>query len=152
MIGAWSVFEAAVRSQAPVVVFASTGQTVGANPAGQIVTPGMPPRPVSVYACTKLFGEALGRYHADHSGLRVVCLRLGWVVPPDSPLFDTEASLPGLWCGPDDLARLILAALVSDVAFATVLAVSPPATERFDTANPYGWVPRQAPTRPLPGR
>jgi nucleoside-diphosphate-sugar epimerase len=148
VIGTWSVFEAAVGAGVTCVVFASTGQTVGANPPGAWVTPQLPPRPISVYACTKLFGEALGRYHCDHQRIRVACLRLGWVVPADSPLFQTEASLPQVWCGAADLARLVLAALQSEVDFATVLAVSPPATGRFDVSNPYGWEPREFPCGP----
>jgi nucleoside-diphosphate-sugar epimerase len=148
VIGTWSVFQAAARAGVARVVFASTGQTVGANPPGTPVKPELPPRPISVYACTKIFGEALGRYHADHHGMHVACLRLGWVVPADSPLFQTEATLPQVWCGAGDLARLVLAALQSDVDFATVLAVSPPATERFDVSNPYGWQPREFPAGP----
>jgi NAD dependent epimerase/dehydratase family len=66
VIGTWSVFQAAARAGVTRVIFASTGQTVGANPPGAWVTPQLPPRPISVYACTKLFGEALGRYHRDH--------------------------------------------------------------------------------------
>jgi hypothetical protein len=31
------------------------------------------------------------------------------------------------------------------VPFAIVTAVSPPATERFDTANPFGWTPTERP-------
>jgi uronate dehydrogenase len=148
VVGAWSVFQAAARAGVARVVFASTGQAVGANPAGTQVTPQLPPRPISVYACTKLFGEALGRYHCDHHGMRVACLRLGWVVPADSPLFQTEPTLPQVWCGAGDLARLVLAALRSEADFATVLAVSPPATERFDVSNPYGWEPTEFPAGP----
>lgn len=146
--GTWSVFEAAARAGVPRVVFASTGQTVGGNPPGTRITPELPPRPISVYACTKVFGEALGRYYCDHHGIKVACLRLGWVVPADSPLFQTEPTLPGVWCGVADLARLVLAALRSEADFATVLAVSPPATDRFDVSNPYGWQPAELPAAP----
>lgn len=139
--GTWSVFRAAVHAGVPKVVFASTGQAISGNPADTFVTAELPARPISEYACTKLFGEALGRFHADTHGLQVACLRLGWVVPPDSPLFSTEPTLPSTWCSPNDLSRLIQAALESDVHFATVIAVSPSATGRFDTSNPYGWVP-----------
>jgi nucleoside-diphosphate-sugar epimerase len=152
LLGTWSVFQAAARAGVGRVIFASTGQTVGANPPGTLVTPELPPRPISVYACTKLFGEALGRYYCDRHGMRVACLRLGWVVPADSPLFQTEATLPQVWCGAGDLADLVLAALQSEVDFATVLAVSPPATERFDVSNPYGWQPREFPAGPVDRR
>jgi len=50
-----------------------------------------------------------------------------------------------VWCGAGDLARLLVAAVLSDVPFALVHAVSPPATERFDTSNPFGWTPSERP-------
>jgi hypothetical protein len=40
---------------------------------------------------------------------------------------------------------LVIAAVRSDVRFATVIAVSPPATSRFDTVNPFGWTPVETP-------
>jgi uronate dehydrogenase len=144
VLGTWSVFEAAVRAAVPRVVFASTVQTMLGEANGTL-RPAEPPRPISVYACSKLFGEAVARYHADVHGLQVACLRIGWVVPPDSRLFRVEADLPNLWCAPADLLALILAALQSPVRFATVVVVSPPATGRFDVANPYGWRPNELP-------
>jgi len=50
-----------------------------------------------------------------------------------------------VWCGAGDLARLLVAAVLSDVPFALVHAVSPPATERFDTSNPFDWTPCERP-------
>jgi len=145
--GTWAVFEAAARAHVPRFVFASTIQTVDGNPAAAGVSPEFPPRPVSVYACTKLFGEALGRLHADRAGLGVACLRIGAVVSADDPRLGNEERFRSLWCAPGDLARLIVAAVRSDVRFATVIAVSPPATARFDTSNPFGWTPEEAPRR-----
>ena len=150
LVATWSVFEAARRAGVGTVVFASTGQTMGGNPPGAELSPTAPPRPISVYAATKLFGEALGRYYADRHGMRVACLRLGWVVPADSALFGTEPELPGQWCGPGDLARLVLAALGGDAPFALVVAVSHPAAARADTANPFGWSPEEWPADPGP--
>ncbi len=149
--GTWSVFEAARRAGVAKVVFASTGQTIAGNPAGTVVRPDMPARPISVYAATKLFGEALGRYYSDCHGLEVACLRLGWVAPADSPLFATELGLPVAWCGTRDLARLVQAALTSSEAFSVVIAVSHPAAAGADTSNPYGWAPEEWPAVPYLG-
>lgn len=146
LVGTWAVFEAARRAGVARVVFASTGQTMGGNPPGTPLSPTAPPRPISVYAATKLFGEALGRYYADQHGMQVACLRLGWVVPPDSPLFESEPTLPELWCAPADLVRLVLGALTTEESFATVLAMSHPGAARADTTNPYGWAPAEWPT------
>lgn len=137
----WSVFEACRRAAVRRVVFSSTGQTIGGNPGGSVVTPDMPPRPVSVYAATKLFGEALARYHADQGHFGVACLRLGWVAPGDSPLFATEPTLRETWCSPADLARLIAGALSGTAEYAIVHAFSGTAAEGADTSNPFGWQP-----------
>lgn len=144
--GTWAVFDAAVVAGVPRIVFASTVQTVDGNPLDIRVSPADPPRPVSVYGCTKLFGEALGRFHSDNSGIGVACIRLGAVVTPDEPRLADDERFRNLWCGPEDLARLMAAAIRSDVPFAIVIAVSPPATNRFDTVNPFGWTPVQEPT------
>lgn len=148
IVGSWSVLEAAARAGVRRVVFASTVQTVLGGGGPSFARPGDPVRPMSVYACTKLFGEALGRYHAEQHGLAVACLRIGWVAPEDSPLLATKPDLAGVWCGPGDLARLIIAAVSSEVPFATVFAVSKPGDERFDCSNPFGWTPQQSPGTP----
>lgn len=143
--GTWAAYEAALRARVRRFVFASTIQTVDGAPLDAKVAPDDPARPVSVYACTKLFGEALGRYHADRSGLGVACLRLGAVEPVDHPRLSEDERFRNLWCAPGDLARLLVAAVRSDVGFATVIAVSRPGTTRFDTVNPFGWTPVETP-------
>ena len=58
IVGTYNVFEAARQAGVNKVLFASTGQTVLYYPKGEWVTPEMLARPWTVYACTKLFGEA----------------------------------------------------------------------------------------------
>jgi uronate dehydrogenase len=141
------VFEAAVRARVPRIVFASTVQTVEGYGATVRVPADAEPRPISVYGCTKVFGEVLGRYHSDVSGLGVACLRLGAVRPPgEAEEVLRDGGILDLWLASSDLARLVIAAIRSDVPFATVTAVSPPATRRFDTTNPFGWTPTERPT------
>src|SRR5207247_677782 len=62
LAGLYNAFEAARQAGVRKIIFASTGQTVLNYPRGQWVTPEMPVRPYTVYACTKVFGEALARY------------------------------------------------------------------------------------------
>ena len=97
--------------------------------------------PLNMYGCSKLFGEATGRYYAREHGIKVTCLRLGACIPANHPWFDDDPSLADLWCNPADLAGLIVASIGSDIGFATVFAVSKPADRVFDTTNPYGWQP-----------
>lgn len=139
----WAVFEGAVRARVPRFVFASTIQTISGYPEGAKVLPDAAARPVSVYGCTKLFGEALGRYHADRSALGVVCLRIGAVRRRDDPELMSAELDPTIWCGSEDLARLIIAAAISTIPFALVTAVSAPGADRFDTSNPFGWTPAE---------
>jgi uronate dehydrogenase len=139
--GAWAVYEAAVRAGVPRFVFASTLQTIQGYDPSERVPPNAPPRPTSVYGCSKVFGEALGRYHADVSGLGVACLRMGTVRTAGDPDVQAHRSI---WLGSRDLARLVVAAVDSTVPFAIVTAVSSPATEGFDTANPFGWTPTES--------
>jgi uronate dehydrogenase len=138
----WAVFEASVRAGVPRLVFASTIQTISGH--SMKAPADAAPRPVSVYACTKLFGEALARFHADTSRLGVACVRVGAVLAADDPAL-ADQQLRSLWCGSEDLGRLVIAAVRSTVPFAIVTAVSPPAADRFDTANPFGWTPIEAP-------
>ncbi len=140
--GTWAAYEAAVRAGVRRFVFASTLQTIQGYDPAERVPPNAPPRPISVYGATKLFGEALGRYHADRTGLGVACLRIGAVRAAGAA---GAAGNNGVWVGSKDLAGLVAAAVDSDVPFAIVTAVSPPATERFDTANPFGWTPTERP-------
>ena len=44
-----------------------------------------PPRPDSFYGVGKLFGENTGRLFSDRSGMSVLCIRLGAVLPDDRP-------------------------------------------------------------------
>jgi NAD+ dependent glucose-6-phosphate dehydrogenase len=94
--GTRNVFEAACRAGATSVIYASSGHVHGTaeeEGAPDIYELGHPqvfdvansPRPDSLYAVSKLFGEALGRYYHDAFGLRVICVRLGMVLPSDDP-------------------------------------------------------------------
>src|SRR4026209_2008407 len=62
LVGGYNAFEAACQAGVPKVLFASTGQTILNYPSGTQVTTDTPVRPSTVYGCTKVFGEALGRY------------------------------------------------------------------------------------------
>jgi len=124
VVGVYNAFEAARLAGVTKVVFTSTAQTVLGYGSGRWVDPSMPARPSTRYACTKLFGEALGRYYSDQHGMDVVCIRLAWFQPPDSPLLRSKPELRTHWCSPADLARLVQAALLKPVRFAVAFGVS----------------------------
>ena len=76
LAGGYNAFEAARQAGVRKFLFASTGQTVLNYAKGEWVTPEMPVRPSTVYGCTKVFGEALGRHYSDIHGMDVICIRI----------------------------------------------------------------------------
>ncbi len=133
--GAYNVFEAARQAGVKKILFASTGQTVLHYSRSAPVTPEMPVRPWTVYACTKVFGEALARYYHDQYGLATICLRICWFQPYDSPALRTERDLARHWCSPRDLTQLIVKAIRSDVSWGIFFGISNNKTRVWDISN-----------------
>lgn len=120
IVGTYNVFEAARRAGARRLVFASSGNTVTAYeremPYEALVSgrhadlggqpwPKVPPeaaRPGSLYGCSKLWGEDLGRYFAHVHGMSVICLRIGNVNEADRPVRPRDFAV---WCSQRDVAR-----------------------------------------------
>ena len=68
------------------------------------VTHEWPTRPTGLYPASKMWGEALARYHSDVHGLSAICLRIGWVNAEDHP-GKTESG--SIWCSQRDVVQLI---------------------------------------------
>jgi uronate dehydrogenase len=77
VIGAHTVFAAAREAWVTRFVFASSNHTIGFHPADRPVGTEERPRPSGLYGASKVWGEALGRLHADKYGMQVACLRIG---------------------------------------------------------------------------
>jgi nucleoside-diphosphate-sugar epimerase len=136
LAGVYNAFEAAKQAGVKRVTFTSTGQTVLHYPKGHWVTPDMPARPWTVYACTKLFGEALARYYSDTHGMSMICIRLCYFRPYDSPLLRTPGhDVLREWCSPRDLAQLIVKSIRSPVKFAVFFGVSANTGRFWDISN-----------------
>lgn len=133
--GTYSIFEAARAARVPKVIFTSTAQTVLHYGKGNWVTPEMPPRPWTIYACTKIFGEALARYYVDHHGMAIICIRLAWFQNYDSPLLHGPDALPAEWCSPRDFAQLIVKSIESDVRYGIFFGVSNNTGRYWDISN-----------------
>lgn len=87
--GTYNVFEAARILQIRRVTYLSSlTVSLGDEPEFKMA-PDRPARPIDVYACTKLFGENLGRVYHEMHHLEVICLRLGQPYPLK---LDREAS------------------------------------------------------------
>ena len=135
--GTYNAFEAARQAGLRKVIFASTCQTVLNYGEGVWVTPEMPVRPITVYACTKVFGEALARHYSDCHGLSMICLRLAWFQGYDSELLRTRPDMLNHWCSPRDLTQLIVKSLRTDLPFGIFFGVSNNTGRFWDTTNAH---------------
>jgi nucleoside-diphosphate-sugar epimerase len=163
--GTYNVFEAARQSGCVRVIFASSHHVVGmyhaqhrANSAAGADTPlsaDIPPRPDSLYAVSKVFGEALGRYYSDAFAMQVACVRIGSINEEDSATpphswfpwrrnVQAEKRLAAKWLSHRDFARLVRAILARDVPFAVIYGVGDNAGRLWDLApgrEHYDYVP-----------
>lgn len=99
-----------------------------------------PPGPVNAYGMSKLFCERTGAYFAEHHGLSVICLRIGWTQW-------THDNQPGphmamgrwgqkMWLSDRDfLSGMRCAIEAEDVSFAALNLMSDNAGMRWDIAE-----------------
>ena len=154
--GTYNVFEAARQAGCVRVIFASSHHVVGryqlerrANGnAGALDTPlsaDVPPRPDSLYAVSKVFGESLGRYFSETFGIQVACIRIGSMNDADSATSqrsrlswrrntEVEKWQAAKWLSHRDFARLVRAILKRNVKYAVVYGVSDNANRVWDLA------------------
>jgi len=136
LAGGYNAFEAARQAGVRKFVFPSTGQTVLNNPKGAHVTVDMLPRPSTVYACTKLFGEALARYYSDLHGMSCPVIRLCYFRGYDDPLLRIPGhDIQREWCSPRDLTQLIVKCIRSDVRFGIFFGLSNNRERCWDISN-----------------
>lgn len=133
--GVYNAFEAARQAGLKKVIFTSTGQTVLFYPKGEWVTPEMPARPWTVYACTKLFGEALARHYSEKHGMSMIVIRLCYFQPYDSELLRQPGDIQREWCSPRDLTQLLVKSIRADLPFAVFFGISNNAARSWDISN-----------------
>ena len=135
LAGVYNAFEAARQAGLRKVVFTSTGQTVLNYGPGHWVTPEMPVRPSTVYACTKVFGEALARHYADLHSMSMIVIRLCNFQPADSALLRERENVRREWCSPRDLTQLLVKCLRTELSFGIFFGVSDNTGRYWDIAN-----------------
>lgn len=153
VVGPYQVLETARTLGVPRVVLASTGQVIdGHLREGHIpVTPESPPRPRYLYACTKVFLEALGQVYARQHGIAVLAVRLGWCPRDGGQAAEIAASelAQDVFLSPGDAGRFFAAAVEAESLppFAVVYATSQfTHTLRYDltdTRRLLGWEPAE---------
>lgn len=153
LIGPYQVMEAARTLRIPRVILASTGQVIdGHLRDGNIpVNPASPPRPRYLYACTKVFLEALGQVYSRQHGIAVLAVRLGWCPRDVGQVEEIRQSelAQDVFLSPGDAGRFFAAAVEAEKLppFAVVYATSRfTHTLRYDltpTRELLGWEPRE---------
>jgi dTDP-4-dehydrorhamnose reductase len=119
----YNVFEAARLGGAKRVVYASSNQVVWQYETEQPytalvegrynevpadykrITVDQPPRPSSLYAVSKVFGEALARHYSDSLGMSILCLRFAAIMKEDNPLANTRRFAN--WATTRDAAQMV---------------------------------------------
>ncbi|MCI0700809.1 MAG: NAD(P)-dependent oxidoreductase [Planctomycetia bacterium] len=130
LIGPYQVMEVARKRAIARVILASTGQVIdGHLRDGRFpVTPDTSPRPRYLYACTKVFLEALGQVYSRQHGIAVLAARLGWCPRDANQVAEIQASqlAQDVYLSPADAGRFFAACV--EVAqlppFAIVYATS----------------------------
>lgn len=135
IVGLYNAFEAARLAGVRKVLFTSTGQTILNNRNEAWITTDMPPRPSTIYACTKLFGEAMARYYSDTFDMSMIVIRLTWFQAYDSEGLRKGQEIARQWCSPRDLTQLVVKAIASDVRFGIFFGVSNNTNRRLDIRN-----------------
>ena len=126
ILGTYNVVEAARLAGVARFVYASSNRVTGFYPASTVVGPAVPTRPDSLYAVSKVAGEALGSLYAEKFGLSFVSVRIASF--EDAP---SERRHLSTWLSPRDCASALLAAMSAPgVKYAAFYAVS---------ANTRGW-------------
>jgi uronate dehydrogenase len=152
VVGPYQVMEVVRSLGVPRVILASTGQVIdGHLRDGRIpVTPDSPPRPRYLYACTKVFLEALGQVYARQHSITVLAVRLGWCPRDAAQVAEIAASELGqdVFFSPGDVGRFFAAAVEAPELppFGVVYANSRPSHQvRYDlteTKRLLGWEPQ----------
>jgi nucleoside-diphosphate-sugar epimerase len=159
IIGTYHVMEAVRRERVPRVILASTGQVVDNYVrTGRVpVTSTLLPEPRYLYACTKVFLEALGQAYARQHGMQVLAVRLGWCLRPgqEEEFRQTEVG-PDVYLSPGDAGRFFVQAVtVPELpSYAVVYCTSRPARRTLhdlsETKRLLGYEPQDTWTGEAP--
>ncbi len=145
--GTYNIFDAARKAGVGRVVYASSYHVLGMYPATAVpLDVHAEPRPDTLYAVSKLFGENLGRLYHDKFGIGCMSVRICAANPPN-----TTRDLK-LYVDRDDLVSLVTTALdAPELGYRTVFAISDNDHAWYvnDPEQTLGWQPQHS-SRDLP--
>ena len=139
--GAYNIFEASREAGVKRVIFGSSSSVTAHHegdephkaiiegryddvpPNRERITHTSPLRPNSIYGCSKIWGEALGRYYSETYGISVIILRFSFVTKDDRP--DTPRRFAN-WCSQRDAGQMVARCIQAppDLAFDIFYATS----------------------------
>ena len=106
------------------------------------------PNPDSLYAVSKLFGENIGKLYSERFGIEFVGLRIGWIVPENTPLVmqgtPAEDYLRAMFLSHRDCVAAHRRALEVETKYTLAYVVSSNGRRVFDleeTQAELGWAP-----------
>jgi len=138
--GTFNAFAAARRAGVKTIIYASSNQMCGLNPADSVLSPDLPINPVGLYGVSKAFGEALLRAETEASGITAFAWRIACFKPEPATARDLR-----LWLSWDDAARFVDAALRwTTPGYNMAWGVSANTRTRIDdpVARAIGYAPR----------
>jgi uronate dehydrogenase len=151
IIGPYQIMETARVLKIPRVILASTGQVIGGHlmSGNTPVTPESPYRPRYLYACTKVFLEALGQVYSREHGIEVLAVRLGWCPRAgQEEEFRQSAFGQDVYLSPGDAGRFFAATVEVEklptfsVVYASSRYVSKQIFDLGSARDLLGWEPR----------
>jgi nucleoside-diphosphate-sugar epimerase len=115
VVGLYTILELARTRKIPRLILASTGQVIDRHlDSGNVpVNGGTRYAPRYLYACTKVFLEAMGQVYAREHGIEVLAVRLGWCPRDAGQVAEIAASAEDqdVYLSPGDAGRFFVAAV-----------------------------------------
>lgn len=129
-VGSYNIWEAAWKTGAKRVIYASSIHAVGMYPKNEFIGTEVPHRPDTFYGLAKCFTEDLGRMYWEKRGMESVHLRILSCAQVNN------ARALGSWLSYDDLIQLVTRAIDTPVTgFSIVYGVSNNDRCPVDNAN-----------------
>lgn len=143
--GTYNIFQAAKDQGCRRVICASSVQTISGYPLDTQARPEMPPKPMNMYAVTKVFAEATAHYFAYAEGLSSIAVRIG-SFEHNRAITDPNARTLSTFVSARDLSHLFVCCIeAEDVQYAIVHGVSDNRFKRMDitsTRETVGYTPQ----------